>query len=408
MKPARSFAALALLLLPPLASAQQPALPRVAPETVGLSSAGLARVGALLEQVVQEQRIAGAVVGVARRGQLAYLASAGVQDLATRAPMTEQSLFRIYSMSKSVTSVAAMMLWEEGRFQLDDPVSKYIPELARVSAEAQGAAARPAARPITVRDLMLHTSGFSHRTSALYRDLQVRRRDLPMSTFLENIARAPLMEDPGTRYRYSEATTVLGRLVEIWSGQSLDVFMQERIFRPLGMVETGFWARPEQRARLTTVYSATEGGLTPVELETVPFTERPPLLEGAVGLVSTVPDFLRFSQMLLNNGELDGRRLLKAETVSMMVKNGLSDAVQQARGGAMGWGLANVNVVLDPSSLNYPTSLGEYGWDGSAGTIFWNDPVEQLAIVLMWQSQPANPSQLRQRIKTLVYEARTN
>jgi CubicO group peptidase (beta-lactamase class C family) len=409
MRPARSFAALALLLTPALGSAQQPSTARVAPESVGLSSAGLARVGALLEQVVQEQRIAGGVVGVARRGQVVYLAAAGAQDLATRTPMTEQSLFRIYSMSKAVTSVAAMMLWEEGRFQLDDAVSKYIPEFDRVSViAADGGSPRAAARPITVRDLMLHTSGLNHRTSAYYRDAQVRRRDQPMSTFIENVVRTPLMEDPGTRYRYSEATTVLGRLVEIWSGQTLDVFMQERIFRPLGMNETGFWARPDQRARLTTVYSATENGLTPIELETAPFTERPPLLEGAVGLVSTVPDFLRFSQMLLNGGELSGTRLLKAETVATMTKNGLSDAVQQARGGAMGWGLANVNVLLNPAGVNYPASLGEYGWDGSAGTIFWNDPVEQMVIVAMWQSQPANPNQLRQRIKTLVYEARTN
>jgi CubicO group peptidase (beta-lactamase class C family) len=391
-----------------LLAAQEP-LARVAPETVDLSSAGLAQVDALLERVVQERRIAGAVVGVARRGQVAYLKAAGVQDLASATPMTDRSLFRIYSMSKAVTAVAAMMLWEEDRFQLDDPVSKYIPELARVSvAVAGGGAPRAAAQPITVRDLMLHTSGLNHRTSAYYRDAQVRRRDQPMATFIENIVRTPLMEDPGIRYRYSEATTVLGRLVEIWSGKTLDQFMGERIFRPLGMVDTGFWARPDQVARLTTVYASANGTLTPTELEVIPFTQRPPLLEGAVGLVSTVPDFLRFSQMLLNGGELGGTRLLESETVAMMVRNGLSEAVQQVRGGAMGWGLANVNVLLDAQRVNYPASTGEYGWDGSAGTIFWVDPTTEIVIVMMWQSQPANPDQLRQQIKTLVYQARTS
>jgi CubicO group peptidase (beta-lactamase class C family) len=387
---------------------QEP-LARVAPETVGLSSAGLAEVDALLERFVQERRIAGAVVGVARRGRLAYLKAAGVQDLASRAPMTDRSLFRIYSMSKAVTAVAAMMLWEEGRFQLDDPVSKFIPEFDRVSVIASGGGPpRPAARPITVRDLMLHTSGLNHRTSAYYRDARVRQRDQPMATFIDNVVRTPLMEDPGTRYRYSEATTVLGRLVEIWSGRTLDQFMEERIFRPLGMADTGFWARPDQAGRLATVYAAANGQLAPTELEVIPFTQRPPLLEGAVGLVSTVPDFLRFSQMLLDAGELGGTRLLKAETAAMMTRNGLPDAVQRARGGAMGWGLANVNVLLDAQGVNYPASTGEYGWDGSAGTIFWVDPTTEIVIVMMWQSQPANPDQLRQQIKTLIYQARTS
>ena len=191
--------------------------------------------------------------------------------------------------------------------------------------------------------------------------MRVRTDTLPQ--FVTKITRAPLMEDPGTRFRYSEGTTVLGRLVEIWSGKPFDAFLDERIFKPLGMTDTGFWVRPEQRARLAMVYqSARGGGLTPFEIEPeVPFTERPALLEGAVGLVSTVPDFLRFSQMLLNRGELNGARLLSAKTVDMMTANGLSDAVLKARGGTRGWGLGNVDVALD---------TGEYGWDGTAGTIF--------------------------------------
>ena len=204
---------------------------------------------------------------------------------------------------------------------------------------------------------------------------------MTMTQFIANLVRVPLMEDPGTRYRYSESTTVLGRLVEIWSGKPFEVFLEERIFRPLRMTDTMFWAAtPEQRARLTTVYApAPGGGLTQVDVETLPFTERPTLIEGAVGLLSTVPDYLRFGQMLLNKGELDGVRLLSANTVETMTTNGLSDAVQKARGGSMGWGLANVNVLLNPAPTD-PSSRGEYGWDGTAGTIFWVDPVKETVI----------------------------
>jgi len=212
-----------------------------------------------------------------------------------------------------------------------------------------------------------------------------------------NIVRVPLMEDPGTRFRYSEATTVLGRLVEIWSGQPLDRFLDDRVLRPLRMDDTAFWVRPEQRGRLTTVYAPADGGgLKPIEIEEVPFTQKPALLEGAVGLVSTVPDYLRFAQMLLNNGELDGVRVLRAATVETITRNGLADAVLAARGGSMGWGLANVNVALDG---------GEYGWDGTAGTIFWNDPAHEMVTILMTQSVPANPDSLRQRFKAIIVRA---
>jgi CubicO group peptidase (beta-lactamase class C family) len=365
-------------------------------------------VSALLEQSIEEGKIAGAVVAVGRRGQIAYLRAAGLQDLATGSPMTERSIFRIYSMTKPVTAVAAMMLWEEGRFQLDDPVSRYLPEFSRVRVvEQQGRPGRPPAREITVRDLLLHTSGLSHRTSPLYSQARVRLRDRPMSEFIQNITAAPLMEDPGTLFRYSEATTVLGALIEVWSRRPLDQFLLERIFRPLGMSDTGFWVTPDKRARLTTVYSPAEegGGLRPFEIEDVPFTVRPALLEGAVGLVSTVPDYVRFAQMLLNRGHLGGVRILRPETVEMITANGLTEELLERRPGTMGWGMASVNVVMEPAALEYPASLGEYGWDGTAGTIFWVDPVQEMVVVAMWQTSPANPDSLRQRVKTLVYRS---
>ena len=372
------------------------ARPRATPESVGLSSPRLRQATDLLRQYVADRKMAGAVAAVARQGKLAYLEPVGVQDLATRAPMDARSIFRIYSMTKPVTAVAAMMLHEEGRFALGDPVSKYLPEFGRVTVfETPDGPTRRPARAITVEVLLLHTSGLSHRTSDLYRRAEVRSRAIPLPTFIENIVRVPLMEDPHTRFRYSEATTVVGRLVEIWSGKTLDAFLEERVFRPLQMVDTGFWVRPEQRARLAQVYAPSPaGGIAPIEIEAVPFTERPALVEGAVGLVSTAPDYLRFSQMLLNRGELDGVRLLKRETVDRMVANGLPDAIVAERRG-MGWGLANVNVAPG----------GEFGWDGTAGTIFWVDPAHQMVTILMTQIAPANPDSLRQKFKALVQQS---
>ena len=375
------------------------------PASIGLDSARLAEATALLRTLVAEGAVAGAVAGVARRDQVAYLEAVGVQDLNARTPMTERSLFRIYSMTKPITAVAVMMLHDQGRFRLDDPVSMYLPEFADLRVGA-GPAARPPARPVSVEDLLLHTSGLSHRTSDLYRELQVRSRADTLPAFVTKITRAPLMEDPGTRFRYSEATTVLGRLVEVWSKQPFDRFLEERLLRPLKMTETRFWVPPDARPRLATVYGPGPGGaLAPVDIETVPFTERPVLIEGAVGLVSTVPDFLRFARMLLNEGSLEGTRVLEAATARRIVTNGLSAAVLQTRGGKMGWGLGNVSVVIDPSAVNYPASPGEYGWDGTAGTIFWNDPGAGTAIVLMTQSAPANPAGIRQRFKTLLQAA---
>jgi len=394
-----------LLALTVAAAAAEP-IPRAAPEAVGLAPARLREATDLLSRFVAERKIAGAVAAVARKGKLAYLEPVGVQDLEARVPMGERSIFRIYSMSKSVTAVAVMMLLEEGRFALNDPVSKYLAEFKQVRVASPDAAAREPAREITVQDLLLHTSGLNHRTSDEYTRAQVRSRDITLPRFISNIVRVPLMEDPGVRYRYSEATTVLGRLVEIWSGKPLDVFLDQRVFRPLGMIDTGFWVRREQRPRLAAVYGPSQdGGLALIEIEVVPFTKRPALLEGAVGLVSTVPDYLRFSLMLLNRGELNGVRILRAKTVDTMTGNSLSDPVLKARGGAMGWGLANVNVVLDPTGLNYPANRGEYGWDGTAGTIFWIDPAREMVTILMTQSSPANPDLLRQRFKTLIQQA---
>ena len=392
-----------LTLIAGLFAAAKP-IPRATPDAVGLSAERLQNATAVLRQAVVDHKIAGAVALVARHGKIAYLEPVGLQDVTSRAPMDERTLFRIYSQTKAVTAVAVMMLRDEGKFQLADPVAKWLPEFNHVMVQTTDGGSRQPSREITVEDLLLHTSGLSHRNDAPYRQRQVRVRSQGLPRFVTNITQAPLMEDPGTRFRYSEGTTVLGRLVEIWSGTPFDTFVTERILKPLGMDDTSFWVEGEAQARLATVYRlAPTGGLTPFEIEEdVPFTRRPALIEGAVGLVSTAPDFLRFCQMLLNKGDLDGVRLLSAKTVEMMTKNGLSSSVLQQRGGATGWGLANVDVVVTPSPRGYLTSAGEYGWDGSAGTFFSIDPERQLIVMLFAQNVPASPEGLRQRFKVAI------
>lgn len=384
-------------------------LPGGTPETVGLSSDRLQRVTHALRDYVARGTLPGVAAAVARKGKLAYLETLGVQDVQTKAPITDRSIFRIYSMTKAITAVAAMTLYEEGRFQLNDPVAKYLPEFREVMVSATVGPRRPM-RAITVRDLLLHTSGLNHRTSAEYRQAQPRSRRWATARVVENFARLPLAEDPGTRWRYSEAPTVVGRLIEVWSGKALDEFLDERLFQPLRMVDTGFVVRPDQRARLTAVHvPGIQADLRPIELEDVPFTEPPALLEGAVGLVSTLADYLRFCQMLSNKGHLDGIRILGRKTVEMITVNAIADAllpiVDDEPMPGMGWALANVAVVLDPREFSYPVTIGEYGWGGSAGTRFWVDPREETIAIIMAPISPANPESLRERFKTLVYQS---
>jgi CubicO group peptidase (beta-lactamase class C family) len=383
------------------------AMPRATPESAGMSGERLQAATALLRQYVADRKIAGAVAGVARRGKIVYLEPVGLQSLESRAPMTERSLFRVYSMTKAVTAVAVMMLVEENKLRLTDPASKYLPEFKNVMVQEGGSGApRAPSREITIQDLLLHTSGLSHRTSELYRQLRVRSRAQSLPQFVTNITRAPLMEDPGTRFRYSEATTVLGRIVEVAAARPFDAFVNERILRPLRMSDTVWWVEGDAVSRLATVYQRSQdGAVGPFEIEEVPFTQKPALMEGAVGLVSTATDFLRFGQMLLNKGTLDGVRLLSAATTESITKNGLTGAMLQARGGSMGWGLANVDVVVGAGSRGYLTTIGEYGWDGSAGTFFAVDPSRELVVTLMTQNLPANPDGLRQKFKAAVLQS---
>ena len=406
--------ALAIVVFGAPASAQ--GLPTATPESVGLSSAQLDRVTAGLQGHIDQGHIAGVVAAVVRDGRLVYMEALGQADIEAARPMPEDAIFRLYSMTRSMTSLAAMILWEEGAFQLDDPISRYLPQFAgqRVFADARSPdmdQTQSRDGDITVEHLLLHTSGLGSRSSGIYRAEGVRLRSISVEQMVDNAARTPLFEDPGTNWRYGISTTILGRLVEVWSGKPLEDYLQERVFGPLGMTDTGFWVEPERADRLATVYrAAREGELQPYQMEEIPFTEQPVLIEGGVGLVASTMDFLRFSQMFLNGGELDGNRVLQPETIAMMTVNRIPDALLPIGFGrptlGQGWGFG-FSIVMDASQYAYPVNDGDFWWDGSAGTRFWIDPTENMVTIVMAQVSPASGRGFREEFKTGVDEAIT-
>lgn len=385
------------------------------PESVGVSSAGLERATESLQAHIEQGNIAGVVAAVLKDGKLIYREALGQQDIASDTPMPEDALFRIYSMTRPVTSLAAMILWEEGKFQLDDPISQYLPQFADQQVFQDAASpnmdeTRPRQGDITVADLMHHTSGLGSRSSDIYVQEQVRLRSITLEQMTDNAARVPLFDDPGTRFRYGISATILGRLVEIWSGQPYDQFLEERVFGPLGMTDTVFWADPSRIDRLATVYRPDANGTLQVhQMEDIPFTEQVPLVEGGVGLLSTTLDFARFSQLFLNGGEIDGTRILKPETVELMMQNSIADELLPiGRGGYMaasGWTLGGFAYALHPENYDHTVSQGEVWWDGSAGTRFWIDPVNNMVTVIMAQVSPSGGNGFREDFKNRVYEA---
>ena len=410
-----TFAVSLLLALTSTISAQD--LSTAPPEAVGLSPQGLERATEQLTQHVSNGDVAGVVAAVVRRGKVAYFKSFGHIDLDAKKPMPTDALFRLYSMTRPITSLAAMILWEEGAFKLDDPISTYLPEFEdqRVfhnAANPDLTNTRTRRGHITVEHLLTHTSGLGGRHSAMYRAEQVRLRSISLEQMVTNAARMPLYEDPGTRWRYGISTTILGRLIEVWSGVSLDAFLNERVFKPLGMKDTVFWVDPSRRDRFGPAYRPnSEGTLRPHAIEVVPFTERPTLTEGGVGLVSTVPDYLRFTQMFLNGGTLNGNQVLKPETVSLMTNNRLTDDIlpigfsdpQPGRG----WGLGFC-VVIDGEQFPFPVSEGTFWWDGSSGTRFFIDQEEDMITIIMAAASPAHGNGFREAFTDAVYDAILN
>lgn len=389
-------------------------LSRVLPETVGVSSQRLELVSEMLRQHVDDGRVAGLVAGMLHEGKLVYLESMGWQVL-SESPMRDDSLFQIRSMSKPMTAVAALQLIERGELGLDDPVAKYIPSFdsVRVFSDpvAQDfAATRAPSRAITVADLLKNTAGLSHRFSSLYRENGVRSRGDTLAELSDKVAAVPLIGDPGEQWVYSISLTVLGRVVEVVSGMAFDEYLAQEMFAPLGLADTGFFVPPESQSRLARAYAVGSEGLQLVPPMAIPITDDPPLKEGAAGIVSSAPDYLRFLQMLLNGGELEGARVLQGETVAAMTRNQIEPRLMPFGTNPAqpmldrGWGYG-VAVVVNAEKSAYATHNGEFGWSGSLGTFAWADPVTNTALVLMLQVQPAGAHALAQKFKALAAQA---
>ena len=388
------------------------------PEEVGLSSERLKRIGEAVQRHIEANNVAGAVTLVARKGRIAHFEARGMMDLESKKPMPKDGLFRLASMSKPITGVAIMMLVEEGKVRLTDPVSRFIPEfkgLDKVAVAKPGA--KPAAeggeapfdlvqvsRPISIADLLKHGSGLvsGGPGAAVAARLAPRAPSDTLATYIPKLAAVPLDFQPGTLWRYSGQAgfDVLSRIVEVVSGQTFDAFLKQRIFDPLGMKDTAFFPAPGKESRLVTIYQFTPQGLRPGNqaVSNVYFS-------GAGGLMSTAEDYLQFAQMLLNEGQLNGKRFLGPRTVQLMVSNHTGDMVNGQFGRpaqGMGFGLS-MQVVQDPVAANLRVSKGAYGWAGGTGVSFWVEPAEQ--IVTIYFIQGGSGGALRQDFENAVYQS---
>lgn len=396
------------------------ALPAAAPEEVGLSAEKLEGIDAAMQAYVDKNKLSGIVILLAREGKVAHVGVYGKMDREADKAMRRDALFRIYSMSKPITSAALMTLYDEGRFQLDDPVSKYLPSLAdlkvyggKKDGEVQLV---DLARPITIRDLMRHTAGLAYGlfpaspVDAMYRDVKILDRNETLDAMLDKLAKVPLAAQPGEKWMYSVAVDVQGKLIEALSGQPLDEFFEERIFDPLKMTDTAFYVPSDKLDRMTVNYGpGGENGLKPIDAAaTSQFATKPAFLSGGGGLVSTADDYLRFCQMMLNKGELDGVRILKPETVAQMTENQLDKKLVPISLGPlpmanMGFGLGfSVRVALGKNDP--PGVLGAYGWGGAASTQFFIAPREEMICVAMTQFMPATQGYV-QELQKLVFQS---
>jgi CubicO group peptidase (beta-lactamase class C family) len=400
---------------------------------VGLDQARLERIDKHFARYVDRGRLAGWLITVSRHGKLAHVSTYGQRDLEAGLPVEPDTLWRIYSMTKPVTSVAAMMLYEEGGFQLTDPVSRYIPSFADCRVFTGGSdisyVTAPVTEPMRIWHLLTHTSGLTygfhraHPVDAIYRANGFEwgsPRDTDLAGICDLFAGMPLLFQPGSEWNYSVSTDVLGRLVEVVSGQRLDEFFADRIFRPLGMNDTAFWAGPEEAGRLAALYSrGAEGKATRMDAMGKPALREPVYLSGGGGLVSSAADYDRFTQMLLHRpdspaGELDGVRLLGPRTVAYMTMNQLPGNADLERFGrplyaesifqGVGFGLGFA-VQLDPAASKTLCSAGEFNWGGAASTTFWVDPAEQLTVSFFTQLMPSSAYPIRPQLRQLVYQA---
>jgi CubicO group peptidase (beta-lactamase class C family) len=391
-----------------------------APAAAQLSQAGLRRIGDYMRHQVATGKIPGAMLLIQQHGRPVYSEKFGLRNVAARLPMTDDTIFRLYSMSKPVTAVAAMLLVDDGKLSLDDPLAKYIPAFAdvKVAVERHDSAGKPALvleplkRPITILDLLRHTSGITYGfygeglVRKLYTQADIYRGDFDNAEFAARLAGLPLAEQPGTRWDYGHSLDVLGRVIEVVSGQSLFQFEKERLFDPLGMSNTGFYVADEAKRPLIATFMP-DDAMGPLAGIADPAEPRR-WESGGAGMVGTMGDYARFVQMLLNGGTLDGRRYLKPETVALMTSDhigpgsGIAHSYLYFLGTRSGYGLGL--AVLTPELRNRPWPAGNYGWDGVAGTFFFVDPKDDMFVLCMMHT-PANRSHIENELTTLVYRA---
>ena len=399
----------------------------------GLHPARLERITAHIERnYIAPGKIAGAQIAVARRGHQAYWHSFGMQDRERGIPMADDTIFRIYSMTKPITSVALMTLFEEGRFRLDDPVARFFPSWKEhrvwVSGEGDSVRTEPAHRPVSIRDVLTHTSGLTyggglpgvgvqHPVDRVYRDLGIRSAGVAstLGEFMDKLGQVPLRYQPGTAWMYSLSTDVCGALVERMSGVPFDQYLRERIFEPLGMVDTAFQVAPEHAGRFAANYGRNAKKETVLidDPATSAFTQTPGFLSGGGGLSGTTADYLRFCEMLRRGGELDGARILGPRTIDLMTQNhlpGNQDLTKLALGlfsetsnEGIGFGLGFAMTIDQVATGGL--SAADYYWGGAASTIFWVDPLEELSVVFMTQLMPSATFDFRGQLKSLVYAA---
>ena len=393
----------------------------VAPESVGLSAERLARLDAVFNDYVTDGNLPGAVVLVARHGKIAHLAAYGKTDMAADRAMQTDAIFRIASQSKAIISVGIMMLQEEGKLLIDDDLAKYLPEFAETTvAELRDDGKLrivPAKRRITVRDLLTHTSGYDYG-EGLARDVWEEAgiqgwyfadREEPIRETVRRMAALPAVAQPGEKYVYGYNTDILGAVIEVASGQPLDVFLQERLLGPLGMVDTHFYLPPAKRSRLATVYS--RRGDSPLErapdegtrVSQGHYVDGPrQSFSGGAGLLSTARDYATFLQMLANGGTFNGVRILSRKSVELMHVNHLPEGINLGRGTGFGLGF---RIAEDLGASGLPSSLGTYGWGGAYHSTYWIDPVEGLVVTYFTQVIPANNLDDHQKLQALIYAA---
>ncbi|MEA3160384.1 MAG: hypothetical protein QOD95_1932 [Gammaproteobacteria bacterium] len=389
-------ASLAAVLVQPALSATHD-LPSASAESEGMSTERLAQLRSGMKELVDQGRLAGAVTMVSRHGKVVEFDASGKRDIAANAPMQKDSIFRIYSMSKPITGVAMMILFEEGKWQLNDPVAKYIPEFAKLKVYSTDAnnnvVMKDQAHPVTMRELMSHSGGFTYgffsntAVDKLQIEADLLNPNNTLDEFIKRAAKLPLNSQPGTEWHYSISVDIQGYIVQKLSGMPFEEFLEKRIFKPLGMVDTAFYVPKEKLNRFAEFYSYDKDG----KLQVVgvkdglnhDFAAKPALSSGGGGLVSTATDYMRFCQMLLNGGQLDGTRILSPLTVELMHTNVLAPSVPILAPGA-GFGL-DFAIYTDPAAAGGYYGKGSYWWGGAAGTWFWIDPVNDLIVLGMIQ-----------------------